>query len=96
MGVMEGDSAVMALFGPQLDALRKKGEQPDDELAAKIDSVRADYDAQLDARYAGARGFVDGVIAPEDTRHVLALALETARHYDGPHIGPFGALPVSL
>jgi len=96
MGVMEGDSAVMALFGPQLDALKKKGEQPDDELARRIDAVRADYDAQLDARYAAARGFVDAVIAPEDTRGILAFALETARHYDGPHIGAFGALPEGI
>jgi acetyl-CoA carboxylase carboxyltransferase component len=93
MGVMEGESAVMALFGPQLEELKKQKREPDAELQAKLDSVRADYDKQLDARYAAARGFVDAVIHPEDSRTVLALALRAALHNSGPHIGPFGALP---
>ena len=37
--------------------------------------MRADYEHQLDARYAAARGFVDAIVYPEDTRDVLALAL---------------------
>jgi 3-methylcrotonyl-CoA carboxylase beta subunit len=93
MGVMEGDSAVMALFGPQLDELKKQKQQPDEALRKKIDAVRADYEHQLDARYAAARGFVDAVVAPEDIRPLLSLALRTALHYPGPHIGAFGALP---
>jgi acetyl-CoA carboxylase carboxyltransferase component len=92
MGVMEGDSAVMALFGSQLDELKQKREQPDDVLQKKMDAVRADYEQQLDARYAAARGFVDAVIAPEDTRATLGAALWTALHNPGPHLGPFGAL----
>jgi acetyl-CoA carboxylase carboxyltransferase component len=95
MGVMEGESAVMALFGPQLDELKKQGKSPGATLQAKIDAVRAEYDAQLDARYAAARGFVDAVIAPEDARDVLSLALRTALSYPGPHIGPFGSLDAS-
>ncbi|MEX1184432.1 MAG: carboxyl transferase domain-containing protein, partial [Gemmatimonadota bacterium] len=92
MGVMEGDSAVMALFGSQLDELKRTRQSPDAALQQKIDDVRADYEQQLDARYAAARGFVDAIIAPEDTRDTLATALWTALHYPGPHIGPFGAL----
>jgi acetyl-CoA carboxylase carboxyltransferase component len=90
MGVMEGESAVMALFGPQLEKLKEEGRSPDPDLQARMDAVRADYEAQLDARYAAARGFVDAVILPEDTREVLALALRTALHNPGPHIGAFG------
>jgi acetyl-CoA carboxylase carboxyltransferase component len=93
MGVMEGESAVMALFGPQLEEAKKQGGRPDPKLQSKVEAVRAEYDAQLDARYAAARGFVDAVIAPEDTRAVLALALRTGLHNAGPHLGPFGALP---
>jgi acetyl-CoA carboxylase carboxyltransferase component len=93
MGVMEGESAVMALFGPQLDELKKQKREPDAELQSRIEAVRADYEHQLDARYAAARGFVDAVIHPEDTRDALAFALRTALHNPGPHIGPFGALP---
>lgn len=90
MGVMEGDSAVMALFGPQLEELKKAGREPEPALQARIDAVRADYEAQLDARYAAARGFVDAVILPEETRPILALALHTTLHNSGPHLGAFG------
>jgi 3-methylcrotonyl-CoA carboxylase beta subunit len=90
MGVMEGESAVMALFGPQLEELKQQKKQPDDALQKKIAAVRADYERQLDARFAAARGFVDAVITPDETRAVLAAALWTALHNPGAHIGPFG------
>ncbi|MEN8374497.1 MAG: carboxyl transferase domain-containing protein [Gemmatimonadota bacterium] len=92
MGVMEGESAVMALFGARLEELRAAGAEPDEELRSRMDAVRADYDRQLDARYAGARGFVDAVLAPEETRSALALALWAAGHNSGPHLGPWGEL----
>jgi acetyl-CoA carboxylase carboxyltransferase component len=95
MGVMEGESASVALFGTQLDELKKAGKQPDAELQARIDAVRADYDRQLDARYAAARGFVDAVVLPEDTRAALSLALRTAINNPGPHLGAF-VLPPHL
>ncbi len=95
MGVMEGDSAVMALFSEKLDELKKEGKRPDAELEARIEQVRADYDEQLDAKYAAARGFVDAVIHPEDTRAVLSQALRTAINNPGPHLGAF-VLPPHL
>ncbi|MEO5511313.1 MAG: carboxyl transferase domain-containing protein [Longimicrobiales bacterium] len=93
MGVMEGESAVMALFGTQLDELKAKKQKPDAALQKKMDAVRADYEKQLDSRYAAARGFVDAVIAPEHIRATLALALFTTLHNPGPHLGAFGTLP---
>jgi len=95
MGVMEGDSAVMALFGPQIEELKKAGKPADPALQAKIDAVRADYEHQLDAKYAAARGFVDAVIQPEETRAALSLALRTALNNRGPHLGAF-VLPPHL
>ncbi len=92
MGVMEGESAVMALFGPELDALKKQKQEPDAALQKKLDAVRADYEQQLDAKHAAARGFVDAVIAVEETRDVLSFALRASLHNPGPHIGPFGSL----
>ncbi len=89
MGVMEGESAVMALFSAQLDKLREQGLAPDEELTTKMDEVRAEYDRQLDARFAGARGFVDEVLLPEEVRPSLTLLLRAALHNDGPHVGPF-------
>ena len=51
--------------------------------------MRADYEHQLDARYAAARGFVDAILYPEDTRTVLGIALRAALHNAGPHLGAF-------
>jgi len=95
MGVMEGDSAVQAVFGSQLEKLKKSGGSPDEALTAEMDKVRETYDMELDAKYAAARGFVDAVITPETTRAALDLALRTAQNYSGPHLGQF-VLPPSL
>jgi acetyl-CoA carboxylase carboxyltransferase component len=89
MGVMEGDSAVMALFSAQLDQLKEEGLVPDEDLTTKMDEVRADYDRQLDARFAAARGFVDEVVLPEEMRDALGLLLRASLNNPGPHVGPF-------
>ena len=57
--------------------------------------MRADYEHQLDAKFAAARGFVDALVAPEDTRDTLAFLLETAAEFHGPHLGTF-ALPDTI
>jgi acetyl-CoA carboxylase carboxyltransferase component len=95
MGVMEGDSAVQAVFGTQLEKLKREGKEADDELKGEMERVRESYDQQLDARYAAARGFVDAVILPEETRDALELALRTGLNYAGPHLGQF-VLPPCL
>jgi len=96
MGVMEGDSAVQAVFGSQLEKLKKSGGSPDEALTAEMDKVRETYDMELDAKYAAARGFVDAVITPETTRAALDLALRTAQNYSGPHLGQFVLPPVPV
>jgi acetyl-CoA carboxylase carboxyltransferase component len=95
MGVMEGESAVQATFGSQLEKLKKNGQQPDSALADEMDKVRDTYDKELDAKYAAARGFVDAVIAPEQTRDALELSLRTSLNFRGPHLGQF-VLPEML
>ncbi|HEY9405208.1 MAG TPA: carboxyl transferase domain-containing protein [Pyrinomonadaceae bacterium] len=95
MGVMEGDSAVQALFGTQLDKLKREGTEPDEALKSEMARVREDYDRQLDAKHAAARGFVDAVITPEQTRDALELALRVSANYDGAHLGHF-VLPPTL
>jgi acetyl-CoA carboxylase carboxyltransferase component len=89
MGVMEGDTAVMALFSAQLQRLKDDGLVPDEDLTTKMDEVRAEYDRQLDSRFAGARGFVDEIVLPEELRPALGLLLRAALHNPGPHIGAF-------
>jgi acetyl-CoA carboxylase carboxyltransferase component len=89
MGVMEGESAVRAIYGPKLDEAKASGEPLDDEIREAVESTRDEYERQLDARYAAARGFVDAILAPEETRDVLDLALRAALNNPAPHIGAF-------
>jgi acetyl-CoA carboxylase carboxyltransferase component len=89
MGVMEGDSAVQAIFGTQLDKLKKAGQEPDETLIAEMDKVRATYEKELDAKHAAARGLVDAIVVPEDLRDALEIALQTCLNTDKPHIGQF-------
>lgn len=89
MGVMEGDSAVQAIFGTQLDKMKKAGQEPDEALIAEMDKVRATYEKELDAKHAAARGLVDAIIVPEDLRNALEIALQTCLNTDKPHIGAF-------
>ena len=95
MGVMEGESAVQAVFGSQLQELSAKGEEPSEKLKLEMQQVRETYERDLDAKYSAARGFVDAVVAPEDTRDALELALRVSLNYSGPHLGQF-ILPASL
>ncbi len=95
MGVMEGDSAAQAIFGTQIEKLKKDDREPDEKMAAEMDKVRETYERELDAKYAAARGFVDAIVVPEDLRKVLHLALETTLNTDKPHLGAF-VLPENL
>ena len=89
MGVMEGDSAVQAIFGTQLEKLSKEGKEPEQETIAEMDKVRATYDRELDAKSAAARGLVDAIVTAEEIRPTLELALRTCLNTELPHIGPF-------
>src|SRR4051812_42183955 len=89
MGVMEGESAVVATYGSQLAKLAAEGKEPDEKLKAAMDKTRADYEQQLDAKYAAARGFADAIIVPGETRAALALALGASLNNPGPHVGQF-------
>ena len=74
IGVMEGESAVQALFAVEL--AKYKGQPLPQELQDAIAKTRADYEQWLDARYAAARGHCDAVIDPLSSRATLAFALE--------------------
>jgi len=69
------------VFGSQLQELSEKHEEPGENLETEMERVRATYEKELDAKYAAARGLVDAVIAPEDTRPVLELALRVSLNY---------------
>ncbi|MGH7530933.1 MAG: acyl-CoA carboxylase subunit beta [Gemmatimonadales bacterium] len=80
MGVMEGESAIQAVYG---------ADAADPANAAAVEAMRADYEHQLDATFAGARGFVDAIVPPEETRATLGFLLEVSAEFPGPHLGAF-------
>jgi 3-methylcrotonyl-CoA carboxylase beta subunit len=94
MGVMEGESAVMAVHGAEIDKAKREGREPSAEAKASMESMRTDYEQQLDARFAAARGYVDAIISPDETRDQLAFTLRIAANYAGPHLGPFVLPPL--
>jgi acetyl-CoA carboxylase carboxyltransferase component len=89
MAVMEGDSAVMAVHGGEIARAQAARAPVPDAVAAAAEAMRADYEHQLDARYAGARGYVDAIVVPEETRDTLAFLLQVTACFGGPHLGPF-------
>ena len=78
IGVMEGDAAVQAVHGTELERLKSAGQPVPPEIQARIAQTREDYEKWLDARYAAARGHVDAIIDPLETRRVLEFALEAS------------------
>lgn len=83
IGVMEGDAAVQAVHGPELAKYKASGEPVPPELQASVERTRADYERWLDARYAAARGHVDALIDPLETRRILEFAFEASTAYPG-------------
>ncbi|MCU1288167.1 MAG: Acetyl-CoA carboxylase, carboxyltransferase component (subunit alpha and beta) [Acidobacteria bacterium] len=89
MGVMEGDSAAQAIFGTQIEKLKKEGKEPDEALKAEMQNVRDTYERELDAKHAAARGLVDAIVTPKNLSDALTLALQTCLNTDKPHLGAF-------
>ncbi len=80
--VMGGEQATSTLLDITVKSLQRQGHAVDaDELAALRDKVRADYDRQMDVRYGAARGWVDGILEPAETRATLIAALEVVTRH---------------
>ena len=80
--VMGGEQATSTLLDITIRSLERQGEQVDAEQLAKLrDKIRGDYEAQMDVRYAAARGWVDAIIDPIKTRDVLTTALAVSTNY---------------
>ena len=94
MAVMEGESAVMAVHGPEIEKAQKEKRELPPAVEASVEAMRADYEHQLDARFAAARGFVDAIVTPEETRRLLGFLLAVSGRYEGPHLGPFVLPPL--
>ncbi len=74
--VMGADQAAGTLLNLQLrDAGREGRTVADEEKERLLEEIRRRYEEQTDIRYGAARGWVDAVIAPHQTRNWLAAAL---------------------
>jgi acetyl-CoA carboxylase carboxyltransferase component len=75
--VMGAAQAADTLLSLQVrDAERKGKPLSDDEKQQLRDSMRERYEKQTDIRYGAARGWVDAIIEPNETRRWLATALQ--------------------
>ena len=79
ISVMGGTQAASVLAQVRRDAIEGKGGawSADEEAAFKA-PIEAQYEEQGNPTYASARLWDDGVIAPEDTRMVLALSISAS------------------
>jgi len=80
--VMGPNQAAGTLLEINIAALKRSGQVPEaEELEALRQRVVASYEEQTDIRYAAARGWVDDIIEPAETRPVLIRSLEiVTRH----------------
>jgi len=77
--VMGGEQATSTLLDVTIKSLERQGHAVDAmELEALRERVKGDYDRQMDSRYGAARGWVDRIIDPAQTRDELIFALEIA------------------
>lgn len=86
ISVMGGDQAAGVLATVHRDGLERKGQQWSAEEEEEFKRpIREKYDAEGHPYYSSARLWDDGVIAPQDTRDVLGLALAAARNAPTEH-----------
>ncbi len=79
ISVMGGEQAASVLAQVRRDNIEARGETwPQAEEDAFKAPIRAQYETQGNPTYASARLWDDGVIAPAETRRVLALSLSAA------------------
>lgn len=75
--VMGGQQAAKTMLDVNLATLKRQGKVPDDaELAAITNDLRAKYERETDIRYAAARGWLDAIIDPLETRNTLITAFD--------------------
>ena len=77
--VMGAHQAARTMLDVNVATLKRQGRQIDDaEMQAMAADLRARYDRETDIRYAAARGWIDAIIDPGQTREILIMALDIA------------------
>ena len=80
--VMGPSQATGTLLDVMVASLKKQGQEIDaQELERLREQVAGDYERQTDVRYAAARGWVDAILDPADTRSALIDALVIATRH---------------
>lgn len=86
--VMSGASAANTLVEVKVKQMERGGKVlTEADRKALYNEIKATYDAQADPRYGAARLWVDAIIDPASTRHVLLTALEACAL--NPEVGKF-------
>ncbi len=95
MGVMEGESAVEAVHGPELAKARKAGAEPP-EPRSRTRWPRCGPTTSTSSTPAtpGRAATWTRIITPEETRDQLAFLLRASASWGGPHLGPFVLPPL--
>ncbi len=76
--VMGPEQASETLLSLRVRTAAREGRTLDDEEIRQMrETIRSQYEAQSDIRYGAARGWVDAIIAPHETRRWLDMALRT-------------------
>ncbi|QDU94817.1 acyl-CoA carboxylase subunit beta [Lignipirellula cremea] len=93
--VMGGQQATSTLVEIKEKGLLRSGQEIDDEdLQAMRAKVQQDYDQQTDVRHGAARGWVDAIIDPAQTRAVLAQVLPVCTRVASPEPYRLGVFQV--
>lgn len=81
MAVMSGAAAAKTLLQIRVSALKTKGKEiTKDEEQQLLSEITERYEEQLSPYYAASRLWVDGIIDPLETRHVISNGIAAANH----------------
>ena len=82
--VMGAEQASRTMLDVNIATLKRQGRAIDDAtLKSMADELRQRYDRETDIRYAAARGWVDAILDPIETRQMLILSFEVANRVKG-------------
>jgi len=73
--VMGAAQASDTVFSVLKKARERDGKASAEDLEELRQKVKADYEHQTDIRYGAARGWLDAIIQPQETREVLSRLL---------------------
>jgi len=81
IAVMGGEQAAKTLLQIQVSAMKAKGKEVSaEEEKALLEKIIERYNTQTSPYYAAARLWVDGIIDPIHTRHLISEAIHAANH----------------